>query len=237
MYVPGFVSGNWEEYQAGICDVKISEKFLHINIAKYGTITHSERVKDGGNDGYSTAFDILKNWGFNSEDAANCVTQYTESTEGSREIFYSFVDLNQGRIAVDDIPTQWSRITDESHEYDPAEFVFEHSETFTKDMNMAIKGVFVCRYNYPCTMAKVMCNHTKKSFPLMISGDAHVGDEIAFVKMRDTQGRILGFVISGNNRKGIFLYKEIEIGDELYKPHKFALWLSTFTLTNCCNIL
>jgi len=62
-----------------------------------------------------------------------------------------------------------------------------------------------------------------EDIPLIISGDANEGDKIVLTRMYDSDNRVLGFVTSESERKGICLYEKMDIPDVLYYSHKFLL--------------
>lgn len=78
--------------------------------------------------------------------------------------------------------------------------------------------------------AKEQCNTTtilvasneNGRFPLLVSGNANIGDKIMLVPMLDYRGRTLGIVTNGHERNGVCLYK-VEKRDRVYKPYEYMI--------------
>lgn len=62
-----------------------------------------------------------------------------------------------------------------------------------------------------------------KRIPLIVSGNADVGDKIMLTKAYDHLGRTLGIVTSGRERKGVCLYPKTNIPEHSYFPYEYDI--------------
>ncbi|KFH61748.1 hypothetical protein MVEG_12418 [Podila verticillata NRRL 6337] len=227
LFLLSYVGDEWKEDLPGICNVNFSEESLFIDVAKYGTIIRSKEIIPDDAGAYANAFGILTEWELDDMDVVDAVAQYRENTDASRNMTRSILgsryrheSINEGaEIAADSyIRNLWDRgIRD-------IESAIEHANTLHTVYNVMDRNMLKSRDEFMlCTVAEAVSDMEQHRIPLIVSGKADVGDEIAFIKMSDKYGRILGIVMSGNNRKGVFLYKRINIRDELYKSHEFML--------------
>lgn len=62
-----------------------------------------------------------------------------------------------------------------------------------------------------------------ENFLLFSKGKVDIGDQIMLLNIHDVNHRCLGIVVSEGKRKGIFLYKKVQLPHEFYIPHIFLL--------------
>lgn len=72
------------------------------------------------------------------------------------------------------------------------------------------------------TTTIVVARNENERFPLLVIGDANVGDKIMLAQVRDYYGRTLGIVTNGRERSGVCLYK-IEDCERVYEPYEYML--------------
>jgi hypothetical protein len=65
----------------------------------------------------------------------------------------------------------------------------------------------------------ITMSSTNSSIPQLI-----YGDDVILSKIENGFGNVLGIIVDNfGKRKGIFVYKKVDIHDDLYVPYKFSL--------------
>lgn len=234
---PGFVQpivnhlymGNvWKEEQPSACEIKFQDDTLSMSVVDFAIVTRCEKIgRSDANpkDVVTWTFHTFKKWGFSEAHATVAMIQHREITYATAQhLAIYLLYLSEDMDTVDIFRAMLLRDIGTLTPEDPIDEIFSaHMRGWTEKSNdmwtYLHPAVTICMGGTIVRASTI----SGEDIPLVISGDASEGDKIVLTRMCDSDNRVLGFVASESERKGICLYEKMDIPDVLYYSHKFLL--------------
>ena len=154
----------------------------------------------------------FKEWGFSYDDIAYVMVGYCGKSIIERNIVKTYIHLISEGITSEEIILhkimKLFRDKDTTEIYNVMLFWFSRMfDNFERDITI-VGGTIL---------------ETGKNVPIIVFGNANIGDRILLLKLYDELDRNLGIVFDGIRRKGICLYEKMEIPEHMYEQHKFKM--------------
>jgi hypothetical protein len=207
----GSLGSLWEEDEPESCGIIFQDDTLSIDVFPFATITCCEKydISDEASKFNMWIVRKFEDWGFNLSDIARVLSQYTNMSDKAHKALLAY--LNDVEIfTYEEIVTYATKLFEDN---EGREYV---SEMLASIGNLSL-------IDEAMTLATATSLDTNKAIPLIISGNANIGDEVKLIRVHDWENRSLGIICKSDQRNGIFLYERIDINKDLYKPHKFVL--------------
>ncbi|KAF9431634.1 hypothetical protein BGZ76_011904 [Entomortierella beljakovae] len=194
------IGNGWEEEEPGSCGVVFEDKALYLNTYKFATVAKCEKFIGHGDDSKAIlawAVQTFTDWGLEIKDITQAMEAFSYMPKGTYESARLLFDITIG---------------------------FSALVNHTADISDVCESVgFTTHQLKQKTIAAITINETGKSVPLVITGNAGVGDEIMLLRLYDDKDRCLGIVCNSGEREGIFACKRMDIPKDQYVPHMFLL--------------
>jgi hypothetical protein len=203
-----YISGIWKEEEPGICNIVFEDDALCMDVFSLATVI---RCREYGKpeEGYvAKFFEILRNWGFDDDCIVRSLTGFVDIPHEVHEtikIALSSLDINGER---DEIAEKLNKLSDNGMEY---------------IRQAGVKIAETIPALGKLTITVVTLHEARENIPVIISGNADIGDEIKLLRIYDNFGRSLGIVCNSGKRKGICVYKKIDVPECSYASYKFTL--------------
>lgn len=189
-------------------DVAFRDGNLCINLCPIATVTHCKNIgnlEDESSEFLPTIINIFRDWGFDDIEITSTIAEADDLPEVDIVTKGLHLDMLVGKIDPENLPLKFR---EDNWEY------FRNLLDSIASTNIKYSGgTIVSTNNYL----------TEIDTPLMVSGNANIGDEIKLTKIPCGDDLVLGIIMSGNNRKGVCVWRKTNIPEYLYIPHKFPL--------------
>jgi hypothetical protein len=206
-----YIGSDWKELTFGSCVIK--ENKLYMDTTNVGYISRSKKVGNMSPGGIvAEAVRAFGKWGFDDIHTLNAITEYTKLTTEF---------MNIGKMVIYSI-----KMGENFHESLKRVIPFVQSQEEILQFDRMITTVQNLRSCGITTIANVRTNYSNLSYPILVSGNATMGDKIIIPKICDNAGRCIGICVSETIRKGICI-----LPTKIYqeKPNPFS-HIQTFTL-------
>jgi len=209
------IGEHWKEEKPGICDIAFEDETLRINTTTFATVICCKKFTNSGLAESKFAgwtVRAFRNWGFDDASIACVIMGFLSTDETEAKMIKMLLDSYAANMDSVDIGNKIRA------QFSPDD-VQKYFASIVTNMGK------ICILSYATTIVKSI-SQTGKNFPLIICGNADIGDEIKLVKIHDEDGRTLGIVSESGKRKGVCLYKRMEMSEDIirhYTPYKFLL--------------
>jgi hypothetical protein len=202
------LSGYWKEDEPGICRIKFVDDELYMDMLPFGKICASAKFSESGlvaSEFTGWMVRTFRDWGVDEGFMAGIVTNY---------IGFAPDEYEACRI--------WANSAAENK----SQQEMGREVRAKLGDGAVVNGVItvVCNtadHAHTKTIARIIYDDGNE-LPIIVYGDADVGDEIGVLRISDSFGRSLGIIVSGNKRKGICYFPKYSGGGE-YKTYKFPI--------------
>jgi hypothetical protein len=189
---------------------------LLVNVVPLATIVRCERYPISGDSfvdisGFTKwVYNIFRNWKSGDDNIVRAMAGYNDMSDvavrmAGAYLCYIYDGGVDSHTAIRQIHTQF--------DMDPR----KHIRDFTSDM------MHTCRIYKEASIAMCALDELDGKIILIISGNVDIGDKILLTNTHDLLDKTLGIVASGSTRKGVFIYKKIEMPQYRYTLYKFTL--------------
>ncbi|KAG0309775.1 hypothetical protein BGZ98_008232 [Dissophora globulifera] len=214
----GFPSAGrgWIEDRSGVCNVAFYENTMKMNAMLFGQVVRCERYSGSDDDlGECIAWTIkvLRNWGIDDSSILQVMMGYIELYQDLVETGKSILDA----VARDGsmFGTIASLAVDEDE--------FNRMATILSRLSLNTST-----YRWTTFLVQVHIPMVNQMCPLIVSGEANVGDWIVIPRVHDGGKRNLGIVVHETSiRKGTCIVPQIKMSEErknlYFTPHWFPL--------------
>ena len=205
----------WEDNMSDMYGIRIEDDILHINAWSFAEVICCERVgyHEKVTDFLGWICRVTSGWKLRYRDIVDIFTSFRETSDEMAEMMMVFLGGHAvGRS--DETITKYMdfRVG--------REFVDAY---YGKMLNMFSETSSMCR---EATVVKAV-DEVGHFFPLIVSGNAEIGDQIMLTRMHDKHDRTLGIVVGESRRKGVFLHRKVEMSEDdisiCYTPYQFPL--------------
>ncbi len=204
----GHLGTNWKEGTPRIRNISIGKKTFGISACTIGTISRSTRWNGECRGISEFALRGFKEWGFNMTTTRDAIAV---DREIATHILDSFMYISRYGYT-NDAP---------SGEYSTHLKNYLHVNENMKFQHMLNREEFG---SLEQSIAVILHNGTGKQQPVIVCGKPDLEDKAIVLNVRDTYGRALGIIVDkAHRRKGVFLHTRANMGEELYKLHRFPL--------------
>ncbi|KAF9396176.1 hypothetical protein CPC16_004567 [Podila verticillata] len=177
-----YVGECWRRGRPGI---KISNHELRVEVSRLGEVVECESYNGNEAGLLSWICRTFKKWDIN-------LTQALHAIIGHRE------------VSLEHIKHLLKKLHPKIEMKEGTDMSFADK---SKEFGVSMKAVRQVRSFYE-TATVVKASVNGKYIPLVINGEANVGDLVVLTKMTDMYDRVLGIVVSGSSRKGVCLYRK-----------------------------
>lgn len=188
---------------------------LWINVVPFATVIRCERFDISGDPiadlkrFLKWVYDTFRSWGSRDADMVKAMAGYCYMPNIAIKIIGAYLCAVFGGIDSDTAIRQLETMFN----MDPR----IHIRNFLSDMKN------VCTIYKDASIAMGALDGIDNKIILIICGNVDVGDKILLTNTHDDMDRTLGIVVSGSTRKGVYIYKRIEIPSYLYTLYELTL--------------
>lgn len=193
----------WKEDKPGSCDIKFEDDTMWINLQPFATITDVERPFRPIRKDHPQKYASLK--------LERRIISAFESLGFCGDIVSELVSFS-GPYQV--VTTYLSNLTKDTLSPSDLDKLREHPIVRSALSEMCQ------RYN---EMIIVKATFNDTHIPLIVYGNADIGDRIMSMSLHNQEDKTLGIVYDGIRRKGLCIYKKAYTPNHDYVLHKFAL--------------
>ena len=192
-------------------NIKFGDNALWVDAMTLGTVVQCEKfipMDDNGSGFHGWSVRMFRGWGFDDDEIVDVFLDGVDTNPAIVETMKVFLDVASKGLDDDDQAIEIAKRLG-------GKDVLQNIRSVL-DMNVAR----VASHN--ATVAKIRLDKDG-DIPLIISGDADVGNKVKTVRLYDMSSNCLGIVCDSNKRKGVFVCMGMDVPRELYKPHNFLL--------------
>lgn len=203
---------NWQEDTPGSCGITFHDKTLGVNAMMLATVVSCEKSPKFAEtpDFHVWSATIFRNWGFVDNQMISTFSNFVRLDSGLVEMACVYIKRIIEGMGLHDIGKEIASL-------------FPHDTTRITHMISAIVPHIIPD---DATIVKANLYGTEVTFPLIISGNAAIGDRLMLVRLHD-EITSFGIVASGNKRTGVFIYRRVDMPQHeipnYYRPHEFLL--------------
>lgn len=208
----GCIGDKWTEDEPGICGIMFKNDVLSMNVSAFGAVIHCKKFADYSSnreDFVAWTVRTFRDWGCSEDHIIRVVMGFVDGSDGIYGPAKLYIDGLVDGADHDALPSELVRL-----------FGDEAQERLVKITGNIAK---TDGRHSEQTIIVVKSSETSENIPLIIYGNANIGDEIKLVRVHDELGRSLGIVCKSGKRKGIFLYERVDVDKYIYGPYEFIL--------------
>ena len=201
MYSPfSFIGMDWRENDGNVCNISFADNTLALNSMLFGNVVNSKRVNRGNLEEFiAWTSSTFAQWGFSDKDILGTITGFVDSYDTYNYAGAKFMREMRRQNFVDAFSDCYMSLDDEGGKC---------------VQDLIIKIGQLHRVAHMITIVNATLP-SLKTIPLVVWGDADVGDEILLTNFHDRAKRNLGITSSESIRKGVCLLPQIGMPSEL----------------------
>ncbi|KAG0323561.1 hypothetical protein BGZ99_002736, partial [Dissophora globulifera] len=211
-----YIGWKWIEDRPGVCNIAFYENTVRINAKVFGNVIRIERFGESGkdlNDRIVWIIHKLRSWGFDNTMILMAMTGYVGIRLDRVRTGLEVVDALVRHGSLENLHASISM--------DENKVKHVHDIIATISQNTRI-----CQASTVLVQMHVLMDN--QMYPVIVSGEADVGDVIVMPRVHDFGNRTLGIVVSETSiRRGTCLMPEKNLSEERenldFTPHWFVL--------------